>query len=76
MSNVIDFSKFIMKDGEGWFDPTTGTYWNPYICSFDVEGVEYSFNIWERSFADAEKRLSGLKNSARVTGQLCMTVDA
>lgn len=44
--------------------------WFEFTCTFSDGETEYSFRLWARDFADAERRLNELRATARVDGQL------
>lgn len=52
--------------------PTDGkpVKWFKFECSFRCDGKEYAFEIWALDQADAERRMSALRETATVDGQL------
>ena len=75
MADVIDFPKPEPDKPEAEFAciiPTDGkpVKWFTYSVTFMDGEKEYSFHIWATDFADAERRVQCLRESAKLGGQL------
>lgn len=45
-----------------------------FTCSFDHDGCKFGFHIWAADFDDAQRRISAIKETAVVDGQLYRTI--
>jgi len=50
--------------------------WYRFTCSYRHEGREFCFDIWAMSQVDAEERMTALRSTATVDGQVMATRDA
>lgn len=42
----------------------------PFCCTFNCDGSQWGFEIYADDWADAERRLTRLKQSAKIDGEL------
>ena len=52
-----------------------GVSWYRFTCSFDFDGREFCLDIWARDLDDARARMTALRDTGRVDGQVYMSGD-
>lgn len=60
-------------DPEHIWNGPDGERWLRYLCEFEHDGEQYSFEIWAKDNEDAERRVASLRASSVLMGQVYET---
>ncbi len=76
MGDIIDFNKELNARGllEGnTYTDSDGVVWKEFSCGFDHSGKKFTFDIWAKSFEDADDKLCAIIESGEVLGEIIET---